>query len=203
MAAPRRARRVEGEPREALLAATERLLGECALADLTVADLLAEAGVSRASFYFYFASKYDVVIALTERIIDEVEMGAQAWFDRTDAEPEEALRTAIGAALAAWERHGPVLRAVAESWHASPELGELWGKLVGRFTTAGAERIRREREEGLAPSAGPDPDALAAALVWMNERVLYLRASGTEPALADVETATDTLVAIWQRAIYG
>src|SRR3954449_6669940 len=109
MAAPRRSRRPEGEAREALLAAAERLLAERKLDEITVADLLAEAGVSRASFYFYFASKHDVVIALTERIIDEIEMGAQPWFDRTDAAPEDALRTAIAAALAAWELHGPVL----------------------------------------------------------------------------------------------
>ena len=36
--------------------------------DITVADILAAAGLSRANFYHYFASKYDVLAALVSNI---------------------------------------------------------------------------------------------------------------------------------------
>jgi AcrR family transcriptional regulator len=203
MATPRRAKRVEGEAREALLAAAERLLSERTLGELTVGEVLREAGVSRASFYFYFASKHDIVSALAEQVIEEVRLAAEPWLERTDLSPREALHAAMRGALDSWERHGPVLRAVAESWHASAELGDLWGGLVRRFTAAAAEQVRRERAVGLAPPDGPDPDALAAALIWMNERVLYLWATQGEPALADADTVADTLTEIWLSAVYG
>src|SRR2546429_1355263 len=99
MAAPRRAKRVEGEARDALLAAAERLLAERPLDELTVADILREAGVSRASFYFYFASKHDVVVALAERVIDEVRLAALPWLERSELAPEDALRAAMRGAL--------------------------------------------------------------------------------------------------------
>lgn len=203
MAAPRRSRRPEGEAREALLAAAERLLAERKLDEITVADLLAGAGVSRASFYFYFASKHDVVIALAERFVHEVEIAAGPWLERRELEPEQALREAVRGSLDVWRRHGAVMRAVVESWHASPELGDLWGALTARFTAAAREQVERERAAGIAKADGPDPAALAAALIWMNERVLYLWASEAEPALADPETVVDTLTAIWLRAVYG
>jgi AcrR family transcriptional regulator len=203
MAAPRRSRRPEGEARDALLAAAERLLAERLLAEITVGDLLEAAGVSRASFYFYFASKHDVVIALAERVVDEIALAARPWLERGDLAPGEALRAALEGSLDVWRRHGPVLRAVAESWHASPELGDLWGALTARFTAAAREQVERDRAAGIAVAGGPDAAALAAALIWMNERVLYLWATGAEPALGDPETVVDTLTAIWLRAVYG
>jgi len=203
VAAPRRSKRADGEARDALLAAAERLLDERRLADLTVADVLTEAGVSRASFYFYFASKHDLVIALAEQIIGEVEQAATPWLERSDLEPEPALRAAMRGLLGVWEGHGAVLRAIAESWHASPELGDLWGGFVGRFVAQAREQVQRERAAGLAPQDGPDAAALAAALIWMNERALYLWSTGAEPALADADAVVDTLAAIWMGAVYG
>src|SRR5205809_4089016 len=125
MAAQRRVKRAEGEAREAQLASAERLLGDRKIADLTVADVLADAKVSRASFYFYFASKHDLVTALGEQIMGEVEHAATPWLDRSDLEPAEALRASVSGTLGVWERHGPVLRAIAESWQTSSEVGDL------------------------------------------------------------------------------
>ena len=204
MAAPeRRAKRPDGEARAALLAAAERLRADRRIADLTVADVLAEAGVARASFYFYFGSKYDLVVALAEQIMDEVAQAAAPWLDRRELEPAQALRAASSGALAAWRDHGAVLRAVAESWHASPELGDAWGAFIERFVTRAREQIERDRTAGVAPADGPDAATLAASLIWMNERVFYLWASGSQPELGDADTVVDTLTAIWLGAVYG
>jgi AcrR family transcriptional regulator len=203
MAVERRARRADGEARDALLESAERLLADRKIADLTVADVLGDAGVSRASFYFYFASKHDLVIALSEQIMDEVEQTAMPWLERAELEPAEALRAATRDTLGVWQRHGAVLRAIAESWHASPELGDLWGGFVQRFVGRARAQIERERAAGVAPQDGPDAGALAAALIWMNERAFYLWSSRSEPELAEAETVVETLTAIWLAAIYG
>jgi AcrR family transcriptional regulator len=202
MPAARRAKRSEGEARDALLASAERLLETRAIADLTVADVLADANVSRGTFYFYFASKHDLVVALGEQIMDEVEQVAAPWLERAELEPADAIRAVTRGLLDVWERHGSVLRAIAESWHASPELGDLWGGFVSRFVARASVQIEHERTAGVAPADGGDAGALAAALIWMNERACYLWSSGAEPELSDPDVLVETLTSIWVRAIY-
>src|SRR5438034_831933 len=147
--APRRRVRGRRELAASILDAAEKLLAERGLADLTVADLLAEAGVSRGSFYFYFESKEAVVAALLERIVDEVHEASLPWFERGSTPPERALREAIGGSLALWRRHAPVLRSTVESWQSHPELLELWGEVLERFTTAAVAQIEKDREAGV------------------------------------------------------
>ena len=53
--------RAGGELREAILAATAGLLAGTSFGDLAVGDILTAAGVSRGSFYFYFAQRGDRV----------------------------------------------------------------------------------------------------------------------------------------------
>ena len=48
----------------AIFEATEKLLGEHSLQEVSVAQIIAEAGLSRATFYFYFGSKYSVAASL-------------------------------------------------------------------------------------------------------------------------------------------
>ena len=55
----------------AIFDATEKLLAEYSLRDLSVAQIIAEAGLSRATFYFYFGSKFSVAASLLGRITDE------------------------------------------------------------------------------------------------------------------------------------
>src|SRR6202022_2897332 len=56
----------------AIFAATERLLAEIPLQGLSVAQIIEGASVSRATFYFYFSSKYAVVTGLLARVMDEI-----------------------------------------------------------------------------------------------------------------------------------
>lgn len=56
---------------QAIFDATERLLARTTIHQLTVADILGEASVSRTTFYAYFASKTGVVTALLGRVADE------------------------------------------------------------------------------------------------------------------------------------
>jgi TetR/AcrR family transcriptional regulator, ethionamide resistance regulator len=165
-----------------------------------VADVIEAAGVSRGSFYFYFESKQAVVAALLERIVDEVHEASLPWFERGDTPPERALSEAVTGSLALWRRHAAVLRSTVETWQSDPELRDLWGDVLRRFTDAAAEQIERDREAGLALD-GPPARSLAAALVAMNERCFYL-------ALVDLQPESDdelvgALTAIWLSSIYG
>lgn len=192
-----------GDIEQAACDAAERLLAGRRFADISVADIIGEAGVSRASFYFYFGSKYELLTAVSGRVVDEVYDATRTWLQRADGEPPEAaLRTSMQGALAGWRRHGPVLRAVVEAAPNSPEIDAAWQRLIGRFTDGAAAQIERERAAGVAP-AGIDARTLAAMLTWMTERALYLVISDAEPQFTDDARLVETLTGVWWRAIYG
>jgi AcrR family transcriptional regulator len=201
-ASARRRGASKGDLKErAILATCERLLAEKPLREIGVDELAAGAGISRPSFYFYFESKQAVLRTLVERLAHEMYAEAESWLDREEDSPEVTVSRSIAAAAQQWRDHGPVLRAAVEVWGAVPELQAVWEDILRSFVEQSAARIADERADGAAPP-GPEPEALAKALIWMNERCFYTSSLGAEPALADDELVP-TLTAVWLRAIYA
>jgi AcrR family transcriptional regulator len=187
----------------AVFAATERLLSDLPLHDLSVADIIGEAGISRATFYFYFSSKYAVVSGLLARVMGEIYETVQPFVERSaDVEPQAALRNSLEAAIVMWAGHRPALRAIHENWNATDELRALWTSVVEQFTLAVGAELDRERKAGLAPP-GPDSKSLAAALLWGTERCLYVAGLGVDPRLPSETETLEPLMAIWTGAMYG
>jgi TetR/AcrR family transcriptional regulator, ethionamide resistance regulator len=187
----------------AIFDATEQLLGEMPLHDLSVAQIITAAGISRATFYFYFSSKFAVVSGLLARVMEEIFTVVQPFTAREEGvPPEEALEKSLSAAIVLWASHRPALRAVHEHWNTTDELRTLWLDVVGRFTNAIASEIDRERTEGLAGGQA-DSRQIAAACLWGTECVLYVAGLGVDPLFPDEESALAALMAIWTGALYG
>jgi TetR/AcrR family transcriptional regulator, ethionamide resistance regulator len=185
---------------QAIFAATEQLLSSTSLQDITVAAIIEAAGISRATFYFYFSSKFAVVTGLLATVMDEIFGVVSPFAERADnVTPEAAVRRSLEAAIALWQRHRPALRAIHEHWNSTDELRTLWTGVVDRFTTAIAAEIDRERTAGLVPG-GPDSQALAAALLWGTESVLYVAGLGIDN-LVDETHALEPLIAMWAGAL--
>jgi AcrR family transcriptional regulator len=183
--------------------ATERLLAEVPLHDISVADIIREAQISRATFYFYFSSKFAVVTGLLARVMEEIYDLVQPFVEREDGEaPADALRRSLEATFKVWADHRPTLRATHEHWHAVPELRQRWLAVVERFTDAVAAQIDRERAAGAAP-AGPNSRQLAAALLWSTDRCLYVAAVGADPDLPSEKDIIEPLISLWMGALYG
>ncbi len=197
---PRRGRR----PRTygAVLGATAQLLETTALADLSVAQILAAADVGRTSFYEHFSSKDDVVVKLMESLSDEVAEELTPMFERGERSPDEAFALGLGNLVDAASRYAPLLVAVSEEWPAIPGLREIWFRLQGEFTERVARMIESERAAGAAP-AGPDARALAASLVWTAERSFHVAVRGDHPTLVDADTVVAPLVQLFVGTIYG
>jgi len=102
---PRRGRR----PRTyaAVLSATTELLETVPLAQLSVARILAVAGVSRTSFYEHFTSKEDVVVKLVRSISAEVAEEIEPMFARDGRGPEQAFREGLSRSCSPRPRNGP------------------------------------------------------------------------------------------------
>ena len=89
---------------QAILHATEQLLARTSLHELSVAQIISAAGISRATFYFYFSSKFAVLTTLVDRAIGEIFKVSQQFIDGTSELPTElAMRQRIQASAAIWE----------------------------------------------------------------------------------------------------
>lgn len=186
-----------------ILDATERLLDTVPLHELSVARILQEANVSRATFYFYFSSKYAPVVGLLARVMNEIYDSARPYIDRDPSiTPDDALRASLQASTAVWKRHRRVIGATTEHLHVVPELRSIWLEVVERFTEGIAAEIDGERKTRVAP-AGPPSRRLAAMLLWSTQYCLYVAGQGSDEDLPSETEIVDELVAMWVGTIYG
>ena len=199
----RRTPRASGDERErAILATAEQLLEERPLSEISVEDLAKGAGISRPSFYFYFASKDAVLLTLVDRMVERGRRSARG-------RARQDSRRTRGPACA-WPCRPPSRPSAPAAPSPSPppscaannaEARELWSQVMEGWVADATAVIEAERARGAAP-AGPPARDLAIALIQMNERAHYATFAGEQPALADAQLL-DVLVEIWLRAIYG
>ena len=193
----------DSDTEKAIFTATEDLLGKVPLQEVSVAQIIERAGVSRATFYFYFSSKYAVVTGLLASVMDEIYDVMQPFIRRDLSTPAEGpLRESLTAAAKVWSTHRASLRAVMEHWHAVPELQDLWLDVVGRFASGLAVDIDRERKAGLAPD-GLDSRMLGSALIWGTERCFHVAGLGVDDDLPNEQAIVEPLLALWLGTIYG
>jgi len=136
---------------------------------LTVAEVLAEAGLSTRAFYRHFRSRDELVLAVYEhesertgdrlaRRVDEAPTPAAAvetWIDETLALATRAGRARRTAPLAA---EGPRLQA---------RFPDEFEAIVERQLEPLRQAITDGREDGTFPGAGPEADARAVhAVTW-------------------------------------
>jgi AcrR family transcriptional regulator len=194
---------VRPDTRTAILLATERLLADTPLHDISVARIMEEAQVSRATFYSYFESKFEVVAALLEQVMEEMYDLVRPFVLRGQGdEREQVIREMLVQTTGLWCRHRVVFRASHEHWHAVPELRALWLRVTERFTDALA--LELDREIGLGSVvAGIDTRQRAAALLWASEQLLYVAGTGADGDLPNEEAILETLLAMWIGTLYG
>lgn len=185
----------------AIIDTAERLLADVPLTDISVADLARGAGISRSSFYFYFASKHDVLLALLDESAGELRVAIEAMAAGVADDPRRHIGEGITATARLWHEHGAALRGIVAAAQTDDAVRAIWSGLVGRFVDVNAAMIRAERERGAAPDTGPSPEQLATALVRLNEHTFHLASVGDPPALGD--DAAAVLTEVWLRAIYG
>jgi TetR/AcrR family transcriptional regulator, ethionamide resistance regulator len=191
-----------GRAETAILAATEQLLVQRPLNELSVAEIVQAAGISRTSFYAHFASKTDVVCECLRRVIDELMLAVKPFLSRSQADPEAAIRVSLEKWIELCVAHGALVRAVSEEWPHDERLREMWFDMLGSVTDATAHVIRAARRRGHAPG-GADADALAACLMWAYERVLHVALIGEADGLPGPEVMVEPLSQIVMGGVFG
>jgi TetR/AcrR family transcriptional regulator, ethionamide resistance regulator len=191
-----RIRRGTSDTELAIFKATEKLLGKHDVADLSVAQIIERAGISRASFYHYFSSKFGVIAGLLAAIMDQIFETASPFLRRPDASITESLGISMQNAMDIWTEHRLLLRAVMEHWASSEELEAQWTGAMTRFAEAVAAEIDQERSAGHLPPGLPSGD-LATALVWSTERCLYIAGREADASQFDERARVEVLVTMW------
>ena len=185
-----------------IFAATERLLAKQAARDLSVAQILDQAKISRGTFYHYFSSKWEVIIALAQSVMEDIHGWIELFSGGGDEPRDEALRKSIEEGARVWAEHRAVVRAIVEHWREVPELRKMWLGVMERYIAEIAEEIDRDRKAGIAPP-GPDSRVLAGALMWSTANTLYIAGLNEAKSLPSEEAVLDSIFQLWRGAIFG
>jgi TetR/AcrR family transcriptional regulator, ethionamide resistance regulator len=185
-----------GDVREsAILETAERLLRAGEFEVASVDDLARSAGISRPTFYFYFASKEALIIGVVRRALDHIVMALEAALDRgSDRTTPQALLRSVAAV---WREHGPEMCAAIEIAPRSPVVLEQWAVIV----EAPLEPlVAYVMQMGTVPEARDRGAAIALAgtLVWMTERNFY-RAVRAGMGPAELDALADRLATVLER----
>jgi AcrR family transcriptional regulator len=184
----------------AILTTAERLLEDRGFSEISIDDLARGAGISRPTFYFYFASKDAVLLELLDHVVEQAHTAAGDVLDRLAEDPRARWREVISAFYAAFRSHRAVILACVQAQGTNAEIRQLWATVMEGWVGRTATAIEAERERGTAPAGLPARD-LAVALILMNERVVYATFSDDGPAVTE-SSVVDVLLTVWLNSIY-
>lgn len=196
--APDRALRTQGKQTKArLLDAGRQVLAERGYLAARVDDVVRVAEMSHGTFYLYFANKEDLFRALAEECAAEMEALAQDLGPIDAGKKGEAeLRRWLTAFVAAYRRHGPVIRAWMEDQLSDRKLIEVG---LGAFARINDTLEHRLAES--APSHVSNPGVATAAMLAMVERLSYF-ASSRDLGFDDA-AVVETMTTLLHRGVFG
>jgi AcrR family transcriptional regulator len=143
------------ERRRQLLELSTDLFARHSFAELSMARIAREAGISKALLYHYFPSKQELFVATLAQAAEEVRR-------RTEPDPAlppaEALAASLDAFLEWVDQNELAYRKLLESAGSVPEVGAL----IAEVRDQTSARIL----EGLGAGAAPKPRAAVRAWLW-------------------------------------
>ncbi|MFO6451704.1 MULTISPECIES: TetR/AcrR family transcriptional regulator [unclassified Aeromicrobium] len=168
-----------------LLDAAREAFEELGYGATTIAEITRRAGVSRATFYVYFASKEQVFAVLAEQVRDRF-LRAQdlSGIDRDDV--DGVLRRTIETTLEATVENLALMTVLNHQAVADPELRALWSQIQGEAVHRTAVYVGQHAKSGRVNPVA-DPEALGLMGAGMNDRYAPLVVAGETTVAAAVE----------------
>ena len=156
MSGPAYTRLQVDERRRQLLELGARLFATHSYAELSMAKIAREAGISKALLYHYFPSKQDFFVATLQQGAEEIARRTQP---DPDLPPFEALAGSLDAFLGWIEENETAYRKLMESVGSVPEVKSL----VDGIRDATSARIL----EGIGAGEAPPAKLRAAVRAWL------------------------------------
>jgi AcrR family transcriptional regulator len=144
------------ERRRQLLELGAELFAKNSYAELSMARIAREAGISKALLYHYFPSKQDYFVATLHQGAEEI---ARRTEPDPDLPPFEAIAASLDAFLGWIEENETAYRKLMESIGEVPEVKSL----VDGIRDSTSARI----VEGLGATGSPPPKLRTAARAWL------------------------------------
>jgi TetR/AcrR family transcriptional regulator, ethionamide resistance regulator len=192
------ARLVRRQSRERIVAAATELVRTTPYAALSVDEVMRRAGLGRTIFYRHFDELGDLIVQAGRDAIEELYETQRVLGEARIGDEPDVVRRAIEPVVAVYERHGPLLRAIADAAAGDEQVNAGQRAMRRRFDELVAQALRRVWPAGTEPPA--DFAETARALNLMNESYL-LDAFGGEPRVSP-QTAVQTLTEIWDALIH-
>ncbi|HEX6817252.1 MAG TPA: TetR family transcriptional regulator [Ktedonobacterales bacterium] len=143
--------RIPIDRRAALLRAAREVLAEKGLDAARVSEIVARAGVAQGTFYLYFPSKYSLVVALTEQVMDQVLVAVEEAVAGTST-LREAIAAGVTAAFRATEGYRDIIGTLHSS-AGSVEIRVECERLYEPYYAYVAEMIRGGQATGEVDAA--------------------------------------------------
>jgi AcrR family transcriptional regulator len=199
-----RAQRGNPQTRRTIMKAAQSLLDHSNIADVTVDDIVREAGVARGTFYIYFKDKLDVLVALARNLNEELFEASHLSLDR-GASAYERIRLSLRRVVDNWIEHNGIFRSLTQMAMTRPDFLELSQELRFPFII----QIRQDLESSMAGGRAKPIDAavaakaLAAMMDWFCLLWFGLNEPPYEGAGENIDEVVDHLSLLWYRALYG
>ena len=187
-----------------IFAATSRLLQHESLSELSVAQIVKEAGVSRTTFYYYFTSKHAVIAALMTRVLDDMNEPFEPLYAAASAsgEPIHDWHPLLEGLVRIWDDHGPILGAAILHWHELPALHDAWLTNTERAAQLLAGLIDHQRTLGIA-HPGMESIRLARTVVGAMQYAWQMATYGGKAGIADLVEVSEPIFEMLSATLYG
>jgi AcrR family transcriptional regulator len=191
----KRARRVPSpEARRRIIDASNRLLRQRRFRDLTVEDVMAEAGLTRTVFYRHFDGIPSIVLGLSNELL----AGVVAEGDSGDPTDRSMMRRQLALTVDTFHEYGPLFLALDEASHHDDEVERAYRALIDHAVDVLVDGIQRGIALGHTPPM-PVRDVAEALNAMNRQYLLDLVARG--PSF-DRDAALEALWMVWKRTAW-
>jgi AcrR family transcriptional regulator len=180
-----------------ILAEADRFLRHRPFRELSIDVLMAQTGLTRTAFYRHFDDLTELVMKLLGEVGAELYSIAAGWLESASTDFAQATHVALGGIVGFFERHGPLVRAVADAASVDEEIERGYRGFIETFVEMTVKGLDDLVERGQLDPC--DTRELARALTLMDERYL-LDTFGRKPQ-GDPSAALATLEHIWSRTV--
>lgn len=161
------------ELRSQVLAIVEKQLRSGATyADINVASVVAEAGISRSTFYAYFVDKTNLLRTWYAEFTEVILEAAQTWWSLDGTATFQDVRAALQRIMDAYRAHPELMAATHEAIGTDHGVREAVDDAMGRYIDGLRAHIETGQAGGFVDPSLPAAET-AYWLQWMAERGLH------------------------------
>lgn len=172
-AAPKSGQARRDERRAEVLAIVERQLRSgVTFAEMNVASVATEAGISRSTFYAYFVDKANLLRTWYSESTGEILAAARQWWSLDETATRADLRAALEHITEVYGRHPELMAATHEAIGVDHGVREAVEDSMRRYVEGLRTHIETGQAGGFIDASLP-PAETAYWLHWMAERGLH------------------------------